>query len=75
MAALPVLALQGTISLGARLVAQHIDPGMVNAIDATSGMVVFSVGLVILELKKISLTDYLPALLVAPILVWVWPSW
>ena len=33
---------------------------------------VFSVALVILELKKIELADYLPSLAFAPLLAWVW---
>jgi uncharacterized membrane protein YqgA involved in biofilm formation len=32
---------------------------------------VFSVALVILELKKIELADYLPSLIFAPLLAWL----
>jgi len=30
---------------------------------------------VILEIKKLPLTDYLPSLLLAPVIAWLWPPW
>ena len=39
--------------------------------NAAGGLLVFSVALVILELKKIELADYLPSLIFAPLLAWV----
>jgi len=75
-AALPVLAFQGTISLAAKYIgSQWLNPGLIDAINATGGLLVFSVALVILELKKIPLTDYLPSLLIAPLIAWLWPPW
>lgn len=75
-AAVPVLAFQGTITLAAKFAAaQWINPGFIAAINATGGLLVFSVALVILELKKLPLTDYLPSLLIAPLIVWLWPPW
>jgi len=35
-------------------------------------MLVFCVALIILELKKVELADYLPSLLIAPLLTWLW---
>src|SRR5436309_4474993 len=74
LAALPVLALQGTITL---LSAQFLEPflnarGLLDSVNAVGGLLVFSVALVILELKKIELADYLPSLLFAPLITWVW---
>ena len=74
LAALPVLALQGTITL---LSAQFLEPflnahGLLDSVNAAGGLLVFSVALVILELKKIELADYLPSLLFAPLITWVW---
>ena len=37
------------------------------------GVLVFSVALVMLGLKRIELTDYLPSLLFSPLLTWLWP--
>jgi uncharacterized membrane protein YqgA involved in biofilm formation len=73
LAALPVLAFQGSITL----VCQHvIEPflrarDLVDPVNAAGGLLVFSVALVILELKRIELADYLPALAFAPLLAWV----
>ncbi len=72
-AALPVLVFQGTVTL---LCAQWLKPfleahSLVDSVNVVGGMLVFSVALVILELKKIELADYLPSLIYAPLLAWV----
>jgi uncharacterized protein len=73
LAAVPVLALQGTITL---VCAQFLKPvleprGLVEPINAVGGLLVFCVALIILELKKLELADYLPSLICAPLLAWV----
>jgi uncharacterized protein len=74
LAVVPVIAWQGTISLLARLASpQLVNPALLDAINATGGMLVFCVALVILELKKIELANYLPSLAFAPLLAWLWP--
>jgi uncharacterized membrane protein YqgA involved in biofilm formation len=74
LSVVPVIAWQGTIALLARLVVPRLDnPALLEAINATGGLLVFCVALVILELKKIELADYLPSLAFAPLLVWLWP--
>jgi uncharacterized membrane protein YqgA involved in biofilm formation len=76
VAVIPVVAFQGTLSLGAKyLSTQMLDAGLINSITAVGGLLVFCVGLVILEIKKIQLTDYLPSLIVAPALARIWPPW
>jgi uncharacterized membrane protein YqgA involved in biofilm formation len=73
LAALPVFAWQGTVSLAAMsaapFLAQH---HLIDAINATGGLLTFCVALVILELRKLELTNYLPSLLYAPLLTWLW---
>jgi uncharacterized membrane protein YqgA involved in biofilm formation len=74
LAALPVLAFQGTITLACE---QFLKPVLethclVDSVNAAGGLLVFSVALVILELKRIELADYLPSLAFAPLLAWVW---
>ncbi len=73
LAVLPVLALQGSITLlGAQFLKPFLEAhGLVNATNAAGGLLVFSVALVILELKKIELADYLPSLIFAPLLAWL----
>ncbi|MCX6930163.1 MAG: DUF554 family protein [Verrucomicrobia bacterium] len=73
LAALPVLVVQGTITL---LCMQFLKPfleahNLVDPMNATGGLLVFSVALVILGLKKIELADYLPSLIFAPVLAWL----
>jgi len=73
LSALPVLAWQGTIAILARL-AEHFlyDHGLADSIVGVGGLLVLCVALVILEIKKIELGDYLPSLLFAPLLAWLW---
>jgi hypothetical protein len=68
---LPVAAVQGTISLLSGWVGAQLALPLVESINATGGLVVFSVALVIWELKKVELVDYLPSLAVAPLLTWL----
>ena len=73
LAVVPVVAYQGTITLAAKFVAPWLsDPALMNSINATGGLLVFCIALIILELKKIELADYLPSLLFAPLLTWLW---
>ena len=74
LAALPVLAMQGSISL---ICMEWVGPwlqrhGLVDSVNAAGGLVIFSVALVILQLKRIALADYLPSLLYAPLITWLW---
>jgi len=74
LSVIPVIAWQGTIALLARLALPRLDnPILLEAINATGGLLVFCVALVILELKKIELADYLPSLVFAPLIAWLWP--
>jgi uncharacterized membrane protein YqgA involved in biofilm formation len=45
---------------------------LLDPINATAGMLVFCIALIILDLKKIELADYLPSLVFAPLLAWWW---
>jgi uncharacterized membrane protein YqgA involved in biofilm formation len=70
-AAFPVLAFQGTIALCGNL---FLGPwlesrDLLGPVIATAGVLMFSVALVILESKRIELADYLPSLMVAPVLM------
>lgn len=73
LAAVPVLAFQGSITL---LSSHFLQPflsarDLIDPVNATGGLLVFSVALVILDLKKLELADYLPSLAVAPLLTWL----
>lgn len=75
-AAIPVLIWQGTLTLGAKLVAPYLtEHGMLDPLVAVAGMQVFMAALVILELRRVALAEYLPSLAIAPFLAWLWHGW
>ena len=74
LSAFPVLLLQGTLTL---VCAHFLEPfltarGLLDSVNAVSGVVIFSIALVMLGLKRIELADYLPSLFFAPVLTWLW---
>lgn len=74
LAALPVLALQGTLTL---VCGEFLGPflasrDLLDSVNAAGGLIVFSVALVILGLKRIEMADYLPSLAFAPLITWLW---
>ena len=77
LAALPVLVFQGTLSLAcsqwlAPVLESHHLEHLVDELNLVGGLLVFCVGLIIFELKKIEVADYLPALIFAPLIAWIW---
>lgn len=73
LSAIPVLAYQGSLTLLAQLADPYLrDPTLLQSINLTGGLLVFSISLIILDLKKVPLADYLPSLLYAPLLTWLW---
>jgi uncharacterized membrane protein YqgA involved in biofilm formation len=69
LSALPVLAYQGSITLLAQWVRPLMEsPAMIDGIGATGGLMVAMTSLLILDVHKVRLADYLPALLLAPVL-------
>jgi uncharacterized membrane protein YqgA involved in biofilm formation len=71
-AAIPVLAYEGTISLAASslgpVLSNHL---LLDSLSATGGLLILCISLVILDIQKVPLADYLPSLLVAPALTWL----
>jgi uncharacterized membrane protein YqgA involved in biofilm formation len=70
LGALPVFAFQGTLSLVCMVLvkpalAAH---GLMDPVTGVAGLLIFSVSLVILGLKKLALADYVPSLVFAPLL-------
>ncbi|MCC7371418.1 MAG: DUF554 domain-containing protein [Chloroflexi bacterium] len=70
-----VLVVQGTLTLGARLVAPVVSDPMIAAATATGGVLLFGLGLVLLELKEVRVANMLPALLFAPVVVAAAARW
>ena len=69
LAVIPVVAYQGTITLLAANLAPYMQQQeLLDSLNATGGLLVFSLALVILELKRVEIADYLPSLVLAPAL-------
>jgi uncharacterized protein len=74
LAAIPVLAFQGTLTL---LCSHGIGPwlqlhGLVPSINTVGGVLVSCVSLILLGLNRLEIADYLPAVAIAPLITWVW---
>jgi Uncharacterized membrane protein, possible Na+ channel or pump len=77
LAALPVLVFQGSITLICErwlapfISSRHLQY-LLDETNVVGGLLVFCVGLIIFELKKLEVADYLPSLIYAPLLAWIW---
>jgi len=70
--ALPVLVYQGGISLLAGQLNAIIDNAMLNELTATGGVLLIGISISsMLELKKIRIGNFLPALTIAPAIVYI----
>ena len=74
-AAVPVLVYQGTLTLLAAVVKQWLDALpeaglLIDSMTATGGFIVLCIPLLLLEIRRIQLADYLPALVIAPAAIW-----
>lgn len=74
LAALPVFVFQGTITLACSF---YLEPflraqGLLDSVNAVGGLIICTVGLIIFEIKKVELADYLPSLVIAPLITWLW---
>jgi uncharacterized membrane protein YqgA involved in biofilm formation len=68
----PVVAYQGTMTLATGALAPSFATGSGAAVlYATAGLMVFMVSLIVLQLRKVRVADYLPALVYAPLLAWL----
>jgi uncharacterized protein len=73
LAALPVVAYQGTITLSAKWIGPWLQQNsLMDSVNAVGGMLVFCLALIILEVRKVQVADYLPSLAIAPLLTWWW---
>ncbi len=74
LAALPVFVFQGTITLACNFYAEPVlrAHGLLDSVNAVGGLVICTVGLIIFEIKKVELADYLPSLALAPLITWLW---
>jgi uncharacterized membrane protein YqgA involved in biofilm formation len=69
--ALPLLVYQGALTLGARMLEGALTESAINNFTATGGLLVFAIGLSLLEVKKVKVANLLPAVFVTPLIAWV----
>ncbi|MFA9430636.1 DUF554 domain-containing protein [Egicoccus sp. AB-alg2] len=72
-AALPLLLYQGGLTLAAAAVGPWTTEVMVATVGAVGGFLVVGIGLRLLEIRAIRVANLLPALVVAPVAVALWP--
>jgi uncharacterized membrane protein YqgA involved in biofilm formation len=70
-----VLVVQGSLTLGAGFLDPVVTGPMISATTATGGILIFGLGLGLLDLKEVRVANMLPGLLFAPLLVAVAPLW
>ena len=69
--ALTVLIVQGSLTLGSSLFSEILTEGMISELTATGGVIMLGIAVHMLGLKKIRLANFLPALVIAPLIVWI----
>ncbi len=70
-AATVVFVFQGAISLGAFWLSDLLTPPMITEMTAAGGLMVLAVGLKLLAIKDVRVGNFLPALIIAPLIVWL----
>ncbi|MSR65802.1 MAG: DUF554 domain-containing protein [Pedosphaera sp.] len=68
----PLVAYQGTLTLLARYLQPVMEQrALLDSINLAGGFLVLCIVLILLEVKKVELANYLPALIYAPLLMWL----
>ena len=73
--ALTVLVYQGALTLGASLFQNILTDAMITEMTATGGVMILGIGLLLLEIKRVRVANFLPALAIVPLLVALWGKW
>jgi len=71
LSVLTVLVVQGGLATLAWLLGSGLDPVAIDAASAAGGLILIGMGLRLLEIKRVRVASFLPALLLAPIFVWL----
>jgi uncharacterized membrane protein YqgA involved in biofilm formation len=67
--AVTVLIYQGALTLTAGLVQQLLTEPMITEMTATGGVLIMGIGLILLDLKRVRVGNFLPAIFIAPVIV------
>lgn len=66
-----ILAYQGSITMGAGLVQGILTGAMVSELTAAGGILIFAIGLGLLEIKRVKVANMLPAIFFAPLVYYL----
>ena len=69
--ALTVLIVQGSLTLLGQKLAFLLSGSLLNEMTAAGGLMILGIGFLLLDIKKLKIANYLPALVIAPILAWL----
>jgi uncharacterized membrane protein YqgA involved in biofilm formation len=72
-AALPLLVWQGGLTLAAGMLGATVTEPMLAGLTAVGGVLVMGIGLRLLEVRSVRVANLLPALVIAPLVVALWP--
>ncbi len=72
--AITVLVYQGILTLGASHFQAILSDAMITEMAATGGVMILGIGLLLLEIKRVRVASFLPALAIAPLLVALWET-
>jgi len=63
-----IIVIQGSITFSALLIERFFNDLMINEMTAVGGVLIVGIGFILLEIKKIRVATFLPALAIAPLL-------
>ncbi|MEJ5364848.1 MAG: DUF554 domain-containing protein [Desulfosoma sp.] len=73
LSAATVFAFQGSVTLLASVLDRMLTPEMITEMSATGGLLIMAIGLKLLAVKDVRVANFLPALAVAPAIVFLLP--
>ena len=73
--AVTVLLYQGALTLAASPFQSILSDPMITEMSATGGVIILGIGLMLLDIKRIRVGNFLPALFIAPLLTAAWEKW
>ncbi|MBI3015538.1 MAG: DUF554 domain-containing protein [Candidatus Tectomicrobia bacterium] len=71
--ALTVLIVQGSLTLLGQNLAFLLSGSLLNEMTAAGGLMIIGIGFLLLDIKKLKIANFLPALIIAPALAWLFP--
>lgn len=66
-----VFVIQGGLALAGRFIGDFMTTPMINEMTAVGGLMIIGLSLILLDLKRPRVANFLPGLVLAPLIVWV----